>query len=123
MKHNTVGARNASDLLDRLKCAQLVVGVHDRDQHGPRPDGILDIRRIDHARRAHRDKGNGHAPLLQYLGRVQDGVVLNRRGNDVLSMRRVAIAAWSRLGNAKQRGIVAFRASAGKDYLVGASVD
>ena len=54
VERHAVAPRDLGDLGDRLERADLVVGVHDRDQHGPRLDRSRDVARVDEARRRRR---------------------------------------------------------------------
>ena len=57
--------------------ANFVVGVHDGDQDGGRPDGLAHILGIDAAVLLHRQVGDFKAVLFQALAGVQHGLVLD----------------------------------------------
>ena len=77
-------AADGADFFDGIDGADLIVGKHDRDKAGLRPDGRSDLLRVDLAFAVHRDEGDLKAFLLQPLCRVQQGVVLHRRGDEVV---------------------------------------
>ena len=116
---NLVSTGDLADLGNGLDGAHFVVGVHDADEGRVRADGLLDVGRIDQAMMIHRHVGHLKAKvLLQLLQRVADGVVLDRRGDDVVLFGTVT----SLKGHAAQRQIVALGAATGKDHLSGAAV-
>jgi hypothetical protein len=76
-------ARDLRDLHDRLDRADLVVGVHDRDQPRVIADGVRNLPRIDQRVLIHADHGQVVALFLQVLAGVQHRVMLDRGGDHV----------------------------------------
>ena len=94
MADDAVLARDAGDLGDRLERADLVVGVHDADQHRPGLDrpahvlGVHDPEAVD---------GHDGQPITEAAFEVtacgEDRRMLDRRGDDVVAARREAARA------------------------------
>ena len=101
-----------ADLFDGLDRAGLVVGHHDADELGIRPERAAHVGRIDDAFAAYGQKGHLDAALCQALGGVEDGVVFDGRGDEVVAG----------LDESEDGEIVALGASAGEDDLGGAAV-
>jgi len=72
-------------LLDRLDHARLVVRVHDRDQLGVRPDRPAYVIGIHQASSVHRNKRDFSVTFGELLAGIQDGVMLNGRGNNMIA--------------------------------------
>ena len=73
-----------ADLRDGQDGADLVVGVHDRNQARILADGALDLLRRHGTNGADGEKLDGEALFFKLFQRVQHGVVLERGRNDVL---------------------------------------
>ena len=78
--------------VDGLECAGLVVGVHDRDESGIPPKRPLQCFRIDAPGAVDRQHRQLEAELAQELAGSQDGWVLDRGGDDVAGIGKVAKA-------------------------------
>src|SRR6266403_2402690 len=74
---------DASYLIEGLDGAELVVGVHDGDQHSFRPYSSLQFVEIDLGFTICREESNAHRVLFQCLTRVQHRFVFDGGGNDV----------------------------------------
>ncbi len=75
------------DLGDRLNGADLVVGVHDRDEPRLRGQGRAEMVEADRAEGVDGQIGDLDASLLQGLGRLDDGRVLDRGGDEFVPLR------------------------------------
>ena len=95
-----------------LDDAGLVVGEHHADQLRVRPERGFERGDLDQALRRAGQEGDLDAALGQLLGRVQHGVVLDGRGDQVVAGRE----------HAEERHVVALRAAGGEDDLGGAAV-
>ena len=96
---------DARGLGDRLDRADLVVHVHDADEGGLVRDRRLQLREVDEALAVDAEVGDAEALLLEPLGRVEDGVVLDGGRDDVVA----AAGAAGGPGGAAQRQVVATR--------------
>ena len=76
-------AADRADLTDWLDGADLVVRVHDRDQAGLGRDRFPDLLGRDQAVLVDVQIGHGEALFFELLQRVEHGVVLKGRGDDV----------------------------------------
>ena len=79
-----LGPADRADLPDGLDGADLVVGVHDRYKTGVLPDGLLHLMGEDDAVFVYIQKGDLKALPLQLLQGVQDSVMLECGGYDML---------------------------------------
>ena len=77
-------AAEGADLGDGLDGADLVVGEHDGDEAGVVAQGVRDILDPDDAVGVRVEQGDLVALLLQAVQRVEDGVVLELGGDDML---------------------------------------
>ena len=77
-------AAECADLRDGLDRADLVVGIHHRDEAGVRPQRLLDILHRDEAVFVYLQKRYLKALLFQPRKRVQNRVMLERGRDDVL---------------------------------------
>ena len=77
---------DGADLGDRLDGADLVVGVHDRDQGGVLVNGRLDVGRVDAAISVDRQVGHPEAGALHDCAGVEDRLVLHAAGDDMASL-------------------------------------
>ncbi len=76
------GAHGLGERLDR---ADLVVDVHDADEDRVAANSVLQLARVDEAFSVDAEIGDAEARFFEALSRVQDGVVLDRRGDDVVA--------------------------------------
>ena len=83
MKPNASLRGDAANLLDGLEGAELVIGVHHRDQHGFRPQRAPNVVRVNHAIAADGHTSDCNAPPLERLTGVQHRVVLYGCGDDM----------------------------------------
>ncbi len=99
----------------RLDRPHLVVRRHDRDHGGSRADRFLQRPQVHHAIAVHRQVRRLEAFALQLFDRVQDGVVLDPRGHDVVAPPAFALG----IGRAPDRGVVRLGPAAGEHNLPG----
>ena len=104
-------AADLPDFADRLDRADFVVAVHDRHHHGLLRDRVAQLIEVDQSILPHRQIRHAAAVLFEPLARVQNGLVLGRRRNEVVALLRV------HLGRALQRQVVRFRGAAGEHDL------
>jgi len=105
-----------ANLRDGFERADFVVRRHHADQHGIRAQGVLHLRGSHEAVRIHREIR--HLPTLRFqpLAGVQNGVMLNLRGDDMLPLLLM------RKRRALERPVVALRPARGEiDFLRAAS--
>ena len=112
VEQNPVLLRDGSDLLYRLDGADLVVGKHHGYQDGVGTDGLPELIQLHRAELIHVQIGDLKSVLFQVFAGVQDRVVLDLRGDDVLSLRLV------RLGGGLQRPVVGLASSSCEIYLL-----
>ena len=77
-------AADPADLGDRKDRTDLIVGVHDGDKAGILADGVLHLLRRDRTGGADGQKLDREALFFKLFERVQHGVMLKGRRNDVL---------------------------------------
>ena len=102
---------------DRLKCAHLVVGQHDRNQCGIRAQRICDSISRHSASAIDRHDGQLPALCLQVTGSFHDRRVLD--GTD----DQVPLVGSAGPGHAQQRQVVGFGGAAGKHEVVSSGTD
>ena len=108
---------DAPDFCEGLNGAELVVRVHDGDQHRVGPNGPAKFVQIDQAINRDGKIGDGDALFFESLAGVEDGFVFDGRGNNVLRRRGCG-------GDDTEDGlVVGLGASAGKDNLLRAGVE
>ncbi len=76
--------RDPADLRDRLDGPDLVVCGHHRDEDGPVGDRVLDVARVNAAELVDREIGDPAALLLERPAGVENRVVLDRGGDDMV---------------------------------------
>ena len=86
VEKDTVFFCNCPDFLNGFNGPDFIVGKHDGNQDGIGPDCLLKFIQLDHPVLIHIQVGDLISPLLQILAGVEDCVVLNPAGNDVLSL-------------------------------------
>ena len=106
-----------ADLWDRLDGADLVVGEHHRHQAGVRPQSCLHLLCCHDAVRGNVQQGDFIALLLQRLEGVEDGVVLELGGDDVL----LSLPGTQESGGAEGL-VVGLAAAGGEGDLPGVTV-
>src|SRR5207253_6042236 len=75
------------DLADRMDRPDLVIGVHDRDEHRLVGDRVAHRVRVDHPVLIHREVGHGRlARTLQRPATVEHGLMLGDAGYDVVAL-------------------------------------
>ena len=105
-------AADRADLRDGENRADLIVGVHDRDEAGVVADGVTHLPGGDGTGRADRQQLHLEALFFKALERVQNGVVLKGgRKNVAFSFAR------AEHGGGAQRLIVGLAAAGGEDDL------
>jgi len=108
MHQAAVGARQPGDLGDRLEGADLVVGVHHRDQCRVRAQRRRDVGRRDAARRIDADDRDVPTEFAQMQRRLHHGRMLDGTDYDVSFVRQ-------RAGDAEQGQVVGLGRAAGED--------
>ena len=73
-----------ADLMNRLNCSDLIVGIHDRDQAGILPDRRFQFLRPHQSVLVHRQERHLIALFFQPVQGMQDRVVFKSGRNDVL---------------------------------------
>src|SRR5260370_14934719 len=73
---------DAADFFERLDGAELVVGVHDGDQNGFRPDGAAQILEINLSFAISRQIGDASACFFECLAGVENSFVFDGGGVD-----------------------------------------
>ena len=109
----TVAVGDLRQLLDGLDRADLVVRRHDGDQRGVVPDGLFQVLRIHDAELVHWQICDLEALLLQLRAGMQQRVVLDLAGDDVVALFPVGE------GRALDSPVIAFRAAGGEINLGG----
>ena len=95
--------------------ANFVVGVHYGNQGSAGADGVIHRFRANHPERVHRQIGNFITPVFQVLAGVQDGVVFDAGGDEV-------IAGFVQGGSYPVQGrVVRLGAAAGEHHLAAAT--
>jgi hypothetical protein len=97
----------------RLDGADLIVAVHDRDEHRVVAQGSGEVVRMDGAVRTRHELGDLKAMLAEEMRRLQDRVVFERRDDDVAGV------AATRCRDADDRRVIRLGASRGEDDLFG----
>ena len=115
VEQDFVSLGNGADLGNGLDGANLIVGSHDRNQNGIGADGRFHRGRVHHAVPIHRQISHVVPVLLQVLGGVEDGVVLNGGGNDVAGLSALE---GHQLGYTPQGPVVRLGASGGEIDLL-----
>ena len=105
---------NGADFRNGQNGADFIVGVHNRDQAGIFPDGILDLLSGDGMTLAHIQVGHFKAFLLQLGQGVQHSVVLKGGGDNVLLILPGAVVSGGTNGL-----VVRLAAAGGEDNLSG----
>ena len=116
MEANAVRPGDRADLGDGLDRADLVVGGHDGDERGFGRNGLFHVGGAHLAVFVYGQVGHLEALALELLTGVQDGVVLDRAGNDVVALR------LERIGAAAHGPVIGLGAAAGEVDLVGFGV-
>ena len=115
---------DAANFFEWLKCAELVVGVHNGDENGFGAKRISEFIQINLAFAIHQEIGDGDALLFDCLASVENSFVLDCCGDDVRGRqgsgrRRTHSQEW--LCYYPEDGvIVGLGATAGEDDLLGA---
>ncbi len=104
--------RDARQVGDRLHRADLVVGVHDRDERRLVGHRRLEGLRRDDPARVDGEQGRRPAPASQRLEGGEDGLVLDGAGDEV-----PASGDLECLGDAAKREVVGLRAATREDDL------
>jgi hypothetical protein len=99
---------NLSNFFDWLQHSDFIVGQHDGNQPGIRPQGTAHFVRINQAPAVHGNVSDFSANILKMFTGVKYGVMLYLRGNDV-------IPDGAKPCNCQ---VIAFSAAAGKDDLL-----
>ena len=81
---NIVFLSNLANLCERLNSAVFVVDVHDGDKECRIPDCFTELRNANPSVSIHGEIGYLKPALLQILTGMQNGVVLHRRGDDMI---------------------------------------
>ena len=81
---------NLTDLGDGLDGTDLVVGKHHADQNGIGTDGCFQLVQADQSVSVHIQIGDLKASLLQILTGMENGMVLDLRGNNMFSLGSIS---------------------------------
>ncbi len=117
VEQHAAGAGQLADGGDVVDGADLVVHVHDRDQDGVVTQRRLDQSRSDQAIFSRLQVGHFETFALQLATGVEDRLVLDLRGDDVLALARVEVR------DALDRQVVGLGGAGGPDDLAGIGVD
>src|SRR5579863_7665869 len=98
-----------ADFLDRVDDANFVVGIHDGDQNCFWRDGFANVFWVHAAIFTHRQVGNFKAFFFQPLAGIENCLVLDSLGDDVIALFAV------HFGDALDHQVVAFGGAAGED--------
>ncbi len=112
MERDTGFGSDFADGFNRLNHAGFVVGHHDADEFCVWLEGGTHFGRIDGAGRAHRQNRNFNAASFGFFSSVQDGVMLDGGGDEVVAGTQ----------DAEDGGVIALSAAGGEDDLGGAAV-
>ena len=116
VEEGAVLVRDRREVGDRLDRADLVVGVHHRDDGGLARDRRGQRRRGDDAGGVDRQQRGGPPAAGECLDRVQHRLVLDAGRDDVAARRRRG-GRLDRFGGAAQRQVVRLGAAAGEHDL------
>ena len=103
--------------------ADLVVRPHDRDEDRVLAHRLCDHRASDHTIGRRREEGDIEAFVLKPLARVEHGLVLVRRGDDVAASLRAIGALRIHASGALDREVVRLGRAARPDDLLGRRAD
>src|SRR5579863_1526994 len=106
-----------ADFLDRVNDANFVVGIHDGDQNCFRRDGFANVFWVHAAIFTHRKVGNFKAFFFQTLAGIENCLVLDSLGDDVIALFAV------HFGDALDHQVVAFSGAAGEDDFLRSSAN
>src|SRR5208283_4413058 len=110
--------RDFADFANRMDGADLVVGVHDRDEHGFVVDGLANLVGIDHPVLVDLEIGDGRLAItLQRAATVEHRLMLGDAGDDVVALILV------KFEHALDREVVRLGGAAGEDDLLGLAAD
>ena len=90
MKQYAVLFCNLTDLGDGLDGTDLVVGKHHADQNGIGADGCFQLVQADQSVSVHIQIGDLKASLLQILTGMENGMMLDLRGNNMFSLGSIS---------------------------------
>ena len=90
MKQYAVLFCDLTDLGDGLDGTDLVVGKHHADQNSIGADGCFQLVQADQSVSVHIQIGDLKASLLQILTGMENGMVLDLRGNNMFSLRSIS---------------------------------
>ena len=76
---------DAADFLNGLEDAGLVIGEHDADEARFRPNSAENVGRVDEAAGLGRNEGSFDTEASKAVGGLDDGRVLDGRGNEVVT--------------------------------------
>src|ERR1700730_1202730 len=85
-EENAVFLGDFADFGDGIDDADFVVGVHDGDKDGGRADGGFQLIQVDPSVLLHRQIGDFEAVFLKAFASVQDSLVLDGLGDDVVAL-------------------------------------
>ena len=105
-------AGDFADLLQRVDGPDLVVGRHQGHQDGLVGDGVGQLIEVNRAVLVHRQEGHLEPPLLQHVAGVQNRLVLDLAGDDVVAL------FLEEFRHAGQGQVVRFGRAAGQDDLL-----
>ena len=112
VERNALFAAHRADFRNRLQRAYFVIGKHNGDERGIGSQSLRHLRRRHDARRAHVEISHFEPLAFQLFKRVQNRVVLERRGHDMLFA-----ALRARLRRGAYRLIIRLASARGKIHL------
>ena len=86
----TVLLRDLTDLGNGLDGTDLIVGKHHADQNGIGADGCFQLVQADQSVSVHIQIGDLKASLLQILTGMENGMMLDLRGNNMFSLGSIS---------------------------------
>ena len=91
VKQNAMLLCDLANLFDRLDGSDLVVCKHNGNENGSRADSLLQLISFQNAVLVYIDLRNLETMVLQPLTGMQNGMVLDLAGNDMVSLALVSL--------------------------------
>ena len=117
MKHNALFLAHRADLLNGLDGADFVVGKHDGNQDGLVRNGVFHLLRRYQAVFVYLKIRYLKALFFQRLAGMQNGVVFNGGGDDMVAF------VFMLIGHAAQRPVIAFGGAGGEENFARRGAD
>ena len=93
MEQNAVLSGNFSDLLNRLNRSDLIICKHHRDQDRIRTDCLFQLIQFKYPIFIYINIGNGKSSFFQIFAGMQNRMMLDLRGNNVLSFALISLCS------------------------------